>query len=187
MKRTILAAALLSAGLASQAMAEDTGLYFGGSLGWAYMEAKPGNLFDDDFDFSVDDDDFGWKAFAGWQMLPFLAVEGGYVDFGEAKDNNPLGSSRVSADAWDGFLVGNLPLGFIDLFAKIGVVYSDTDFKVSGVNNSFSDGDSSTDPAYGIGAAIELGSLSIRGEWEYFDVDGLKDLSMFSVGAAYTF
>ncbi len=75
-----------------------------------------------------DDDETGWKAYLGYQFLPWLGVEAGYVDFGEfTGDNFGRGHrtcGRFDADldlsAWEGFLVGTLPIGPVDLFAKVG-------------------------------------------------------------------
>ncbi|WP_116364650.1 outer membrane beta-barrel protein [Parahaliea mediterranea] len=186
MKTRMTLAAALAAGLALPAQADDTGFYIGGSVGQAYTEAEARDIIENS-DYDLDDDDFGYKVFAGWQFLSILGVEAGYVDFGEVEGDSTFSRARVATDAWDAFLVGNLPLGFIDLFAKVGVVYADTDFRIEQGGVSFSDSDSSTDPAYGIGADLELGNFAIRGEWEYFDVDNLDDLSMFSVGLTYQF
>lgn len=192
MKKSVMAVAVLAAGFAGGAAAEDTGFYVGGSVGWAYAEGNPADVIDDEGfdqfgDFNFDDDDFGYKLYAGWQILPILAVEAGYVDFGEIEDDTPISRTRVTTDAWDAFVVGNLPLGFFDIFAKVGVVSYDVDYDVDGGSLSFSDDDSGTDPAYGLGAAVEVGSFAVRGEWEYFDVSGLDDLSLFSVGLTYQF
>ncbi|TXS95343.1 porin family protein [Parahaliea maris] len=175
--------AVLAAG---QAVAEDTGFYVGGSVGWAYLAGEGTDRIEDqDFDFS--DDDVGYKVYAGWQILPFLGIEGGYVDFGEVEDTTPLTRTRIATDGWDAFVVGNLPLGFIDLFAKVGVIAFDSDLDFNGTNISFDDSESGTEGAYGVGAALELGSFAVRGEWEYFDIDGLDDLSLWSVGLTYQF
>lgn len=177
------AVALLFAGTAT---AEDTGVYVGGSVGWAYLAGEGTDRIEDqDFDFS--DDDVGYKLYAGWQILPFLGVEGGYVDFGEVEDTTPLTRTRIATDGWDAFVVGNVPLGFIDLFAKVGVIAFDSDLDFNGNNVSFDDSESGTEAAYGVGAAFELGSFAVRGEWEYFDVDGLDDLTLLSVGLTYQF
>lgn len=186
MKYSVALAFVIGAGLAGQAAAEDTGFYVGGSVGYSYLEGDARDVIEDQ-DFGFDDDDFGYKIYGGWQILPFLAVEGGYVDFGEVEDTTPLTRTRVSSDGWDAFVVGNLPLGPIDLFGKVGVIAFESDIDFDGSNTSFKDDDSGTDPAYGIGAALELGSFALRGEWEYFDVDGLDNLSLFSVGLTYQF
>jgi hypothetical protein len=65
----------------------------------------------------------------------------------------------------------------------MGMIRWNADTTLDGATSS----DSGTDPAYGIGARFQLFSFSVRAEYELFDVEGLKDLSMFSVSALYTF
>ena len=45
--------------------------------------------------------------------------------------------------------------------------------------------ESGTDPAYGIGARFAIGSLSVRAEYEVYDLDA--DLEMISVSGVFTF
>jgi hypothetical protein len=47
--------------------------------------------------------------------------------------------------------------------------------------------DNGTDTAYGVGAAVELGSLQIRAEYEAFDISDIEDLYMLSAGFVFTF
>ena len=94
-------------------------------------------------------------------------------------------SLEVEADALSGFGVFFLPLGPVDLFAKGGVVAweGSVNFK-SGGQISTQDG---TDLAYGIGAQFRLLSISIRAEYEMFDVGDLEDANLLSIGVTYTF
>ncbi len=144
---------------------KDRGFYFGGSVGSANVSA-------DNIDF--DENDFAWKAFAGYQLIQLLAVEGGYVDFGSPSSSG----IKVDANGWDAFGVVGLPLGPFRLFGKLGAIYWDSDF--SGANDE--DG---TDLAAGFGVEFEVFSLGVRGEVEYFDA--LDNIWMYSVGATYTF
>ena len=47
--------------------------------------------------------------------------------------------------------------------------------------------DDGSDPAYGVGAAIELGGLQLRAEYEMFDISDVDDLYMLSAGIAFSF
>ena len=82
---------------------------------------------------------------------------------------------KAEGDGISAFVVGFLPIGPVDLFAKGGLISWDT--KVSGF-----DGDG-TDLAYGVGAQFRVWSIGIRAEYEVFDVDDVEDLSMVSIGA----
>jgi opacity protein-like surface antigen len=173
--------------LTTTAMAgSESGLYLGASLGQAAVKVDGTTATGSDFDFN--EDDAGYKVFAGYNfgIVPFLdlAVEGSYVDFG-----NPSGSLADGTDldfnvsGWDVFgLVGGT-FGPFSLFGKAGLIYWDSD---SDIGNS-SDSDSGSDPAYGLGAKIQLGSIAVRAEYEYFDLSGFKDVYMTSVGLVFTF
>jgi OOP family OmpA-OmpF porin len=66
--------------------------YLGGGLGQAWFEASPGEvdrgfLIDDAFLASgttLDKRDTGWKGYAGYRFNRIFALEGGYVDLGNA-------------------------------------------------------------------------------------------------------
>jgi hypothetical protein len=185
-----LAVAALLTFAGHSAMAADTGFYIGGSLGIAFIESEGDlNIGDRVEDFDLDDDDFSWKAFVGFQFLPWLAVEGGYVDFGEVDGATPGGTVTTGVDGWNAFVVGTLPVGPVDVFAKLGRIWwnVDVDFDdvLDDLDESF-DTDGS-DWAYGVGAAFNLGPLGLRAELELFDVDDVDDAYLLSVGAVYRF
>ena len=162
------------------AHAGDTGLYVGGSVGQSTLKVN-------DIDF--DETDTTYKIFAGYMLLPFLGVEGGYVDFGGPNRNySGLGSVEFQVDGWEGFVVGNLPLGPVDLFAKAGVLSYNVDVKTNGpVFGNLSGNDSDEVGAYGAGAAVGLGPIKVRGEYTYYDVNHVDDAYLLSVGVTYQF
>jgi opacity protein-like surface antigen len=173
--------------LTTTAMAgSESGLYLGASLGQAAVKADGETATGDDFDFS--EEDAGYKIFAGYNfgIIPLLdlAVEGAYVDFG-----NPSGSLvdgtdiDLSVSGWDVFGVVAGTFGPFGIFGKAGLIYWDSD---ADIGNS-SDSDSGSDPAYGLGAKFQLGSIAIRAEYEYFDMSGFKDVYLTSVGVSFTF
>jgi hypothetical protein len=176
---TLAASALLGLA-ATPAIAADNGIYLGASVGQA------GVSIDDSFEgenFDFDADSTGFKAIAGWRFLDWLAVEGNYVDLGSGDDTN--GGTKFESDI-DGLslsAVGFLPVGPVDLFARVGAINWDAEF--SALGESFSD--DGTDLTYGVGAQFRVWSLSIRGEYEIFDIDGPDDVDMFSVGVTWTF
>lgn len=178
----------LLASLAGAVVAEDTGLYLGASLGYSFVEDRDDVDVEDRVEaFDIDDEDFAWKGYAGLQVLPWLAVEGGYVDFGEVQGRGTGFDVATELDGWDAFLVGNLPLAFVDVFAKAGVISWDLDVDVSDGLDDADFSSSGEDLAYGVGAGVELGNLTVRAEAEMFDVDDVDDLFMLSVGLVANF
>lgn len=171
----VLCFALLSmAGTASAG--KETGPYIGGSLGYATIDVSSDI---DDFD----DDDLGYKIFGGYNfgVIPLLdlAVEGSYVDFGEASSAE-ITNQDVEVTGWDLFGLAALNLGPVGVFGKVGRIWWSSDSNISQLD------DSDNDMAYGIGLRFQIGSVGIRGEYEYFDL-GDTDVGMFSVGASWTF
>jgi hypothetical protein len=144
-------------------------LYIGASYGNATVEIDEPSL-------NFDADDPSWKVFAGYRFLHFLGVEGGYLDLGSPSE----GGVTVETTAWSAFGVGVLPLGPVGLFAKAGAVASDSEISGGG-------DDSSSDPAYGVGAEVDVWKITVRGEYEMFDIDNTDSVYLISVGAAWKF
>ena len=169
--------------LASPAANADSGFYLGGSLGQAGVEIEDisGNQ-----PVIFDEEDFAWKAFAGYSFdLPVinLGVEAGYLNLG-SPSGEVLGlDAKVDVDGFDAFGILGVDLGPLGVFAKYGVVSWDAEITIDGISES----DDGSDPAYGIGAKIGLGSVDLRAEYEVFDIDDSEDVSLISVGIVWTF
>ncbi len=178
---------------APQWAAAESGFYIGGSIGGATIEADLGEDPDfPDLPDEIDEDDTGYKIFAGYiwdNPVLDLGVEGGYVDFGKPEVNLPLptpGGSPIEFDTtgFSVFGVAGIDVGPVGLFAKAGYIFWDIEASIPGIPGNISeDGE---DLGYGLGAAVNLGSFQIRGEWELFDIDD-ADVSMLSLGVAYRF
>jgi hypothetical protein len=61
------------------------------------------------------------------------------------------------------------------------------DSKLNARDLDVSVSDDGTDLAYGVGAQFRIWSLSLRAEYEIFDIDGADDVNMLSVGVTWTF
>jgi hypothetical protein len=121
----------------------------------------------------------------GWRPLDWLAVEGNYVDLGSA-DDDVLGE-KVESDI-DGIAlsaVGFLPVGPVDVFARVGVI--DWDAEIAVPDLDFRAKDDGTDLAYGVGTQFRVWGLSLRAEYERFDIGEADKVDMLSVGLTYTF
>jgi len=170
----------------------DIGPYIGASLGQTTFkdsEHVPNGL-GGTVTLHLDENDTSYKLYGGYMILPFLGIEGGYVDFGDASKNLGAANAKLdlSADGWEIFAVGNLPLGPLDLFAKAGVLSYDARLKVRVNGTTVASGsDSDEVGAYGVGAAVGLGALKVRAEYTMYDVSNIDDLYMVSAGVTYSF
>jgi OOP family OmpA-OmpF porin len=175
MRKQIIAGFIATLALASlPAVAADNGIYLGASVGQSGLQI-------DDFDY--DASATGYKIIAGWRFLDWLAVEGNYVDFGSGDDRVEGTKIETEADGISLSAVGFLPVGPVDLFARVGAVDWSADISSPGIASG---GDDGTDLTYGVGAQVRVWSLSIRAEYEMFDVSD-ADLDMISVGVTWTF
>jgi hypothetical protein len=171
--------------LAPWSAVADSGFYVGGSAGGATVEATIGDSGIPGLPTSLDEDDTAYKFFAGYTFdLPFFyfSAEAGYVDFGKPEIN--VLEERITLDTTGFNLWGiaGVEVGPVDLFAKLGYISWEVDASVFGQRL----GDDGNDPGYGLGLSFGLGPVSIRGEYETYDLDG-ADLSMLSVGVVYLF
>lgn len=179
-------AGLLIAGLfaAPALVSADSGFYLGGSIGRSLLE---GDISDPDAgSLDFDDGDSAWKGFAGFNIDAFvidLAIEGGYVDFGQPTDRIAGNDVELDLTGWDLFGLAGVELGPVGVFAKAGFIDWSADLSLNGSRVA---GDSGTDPAYGVGVRFSLFSAELRGEYEYFDIED-TDASLLSVGLVWTF
>lgn len=173
--------------LAFPAIAADNGFYLGGSVGQAQIEIDELGEDIDSADFSGDD--MAYKVFAGFRFITFLGLEGSYRDLGSAEDEVAGLGGTVTADVtgYDLFAVGFLPLGIADIFAKAGMISWDGDVTLDAGGLSESASADGEDPAYGLGFQLRFKSFAVRAEIEYFDVEDVDSLYMYSLGGAFTF
>ena len=184
-RKTLLAALLASTLMAGAAQAAEPGFYLGASGGQTNVDMDAGDFgYNGASNFKIDDDDTGWKAYLGYNFLPWLGVEAGYVDFGGVSQNVRGNKIDVNLRGWEGFLVGILPLGPVDLFAKAGAI--DLKSEVQTVNAGSTD-NNDTKFAYGVGAAYNIGHWGLRVEAEGYDDNEVDDFYFISAGVTYHF
>lgn len=159
----------------------ESGFFLGGGVGNATVNDTVSNL-----DYS--ESDSGYKLYLGYNfgIIPLLdlGIEGSYVDFGKPTGTLSNGDIiQYKTTAWDAFGVAGLTLGPFGLFGKMGLVAWNSDT----VNDAVRGNQSGTDPVYGIGVKFQILSISIRAEYEYFDLKTIDNISMASLGLDYTF
>lgn len=151
--------------------------YVGGGIGQSDADTSAAELDIDDFDAK----DMSWKLFTGIRAAMFGA-ELEYINFGTA-DGEDAGLDYdvdyKGLGAYGMFYVP-LPVPVLDIYLKAGLAKVDVDIDAE----DFSDDD--TKFSYGGGVKLNLGSLSIRGEYQRFKFEEL-DPSLLSLSLQYTF
>jgi hypothetical protein len=181
------AALLLMSGAALAQEDEDRGFYVGGGLG--DFSADIDEISDvDDADLDFDADDNAVRLYGGWRFNRFFAVQADHYDFG--RSSAAAGALSVSTDT-KGFapsVVGTLPLGPIELFARAGVVFYDLELNVDDDNNDISLDESGEDLVYsaGIGFTI-LERLNLKAEYEVIEISELDDADAVWISANWRF
>jgi OmpA-OmpF porin, OOP family len=150
--------------------------------------------------------DTGYRAFGGYQLHKYIAMEAAYVDLGRFSfrtDVTPRGSLAGSTriDGLELSAVGTLPLGErLGVFARIGAFSAETrtSYTGSGSIETLIGGDNqkkrSTELVYGAGAMYNINkNLSVRGEWSRYEklgdiyTGGRTDANLYSLGIVYRF
>ena len=175
MRRHILSGLVATLALATvPAIAADNGIYLGGSVGQSSLDID---------EVSYDASATGYKLIAGWRFIDWLAIEGNYVDFGSGDDSIAGTKIETEADGISLSAVGFLPVGPVDLFARVGMIDWSADLSSPGIGSESDDG---TDLTYGVGLQFRVWSLGIRAEYELFDIED-ADVDMISLGVTWTF
>lgn len=189
MKSARIIAILLMLATGTAIAADDGGFYLGAGVGQFNIEV-------DDFeDLTADDfdgDDTSLKLFAGWRFNPYFAAELAYIDFGGPDDTLNVGGididTEVEIAGFAPYLVGTIPLGLVELFAKVGYYIYDVDVAASGFGQSASESDSDEDLVYGAGVGLVLFEhFSARLEYEIIDISDVDDANAVWLTGAWRF
>jgi len=160
-----LASALLLASLPADAA--DQGFYLGAGVGQMTTDV-------DDYDF--DESDFGFKLFGGYKFLPWLSVEGAYVNGGEPEDKFDCFGydcrESVEVTSLVAAAVFTLPIGDnFELFIKPGLAYWDSTTHLRVLGEHYSADDSGSAFFLGGGAGFNFSeNFGVRLEYEWFEV-----------------
>jgi opacity protein-like surface antigen len=188
--------ALVLGAAAAPAFADNpSGPYVGGGFGQFNLHIH--NL--DDAGQAVNtianSDDNAWKVFAGWRLNPYFALEAAYVDLGNPGNTfSATGSNGVYNVHVQGFtpaLIGTLPLGPVELFAKAGYYYYNSRVHVnveSIPTSSIESTHSDSDFTYGAGIGVTFFEhLHVRGEYERIRLNNNGDSDAAWLSAAWRF
>jgi len=137
-----------------------------------------------DFDInnvSVEGDDTAFRIGGGYRVNQNFAIEGFYIDNGEA-DDTVFGVVDVSVEstAFQFQGVGFLPVSrTVDLYGKVGLGIWDSEFSAAGFGDEDDDG---IDLVFGLGASFKLSKdIDLRAEYEFAEFDD-ADITTIMVG-----
>ena len=159
------------------------GFYLGAAIGDFSADLdRPDDVDDVDLDFDNQDAN---RIFAGWRFNRFAAFQLDWTDFGDRTPRRALSASRPRATALTPSIVGTLPLGPVELYAKAGMMFYNVE-----VNNNTSNlvDDSGNDPVYGVGIGFTAlsGSTSAL-EYERIDIEQFDDANAVWLSANWRF
>lgn len=151
----------------------------------------------------LDTEDTAYKLQVGYQVTENFAIEGGYVDLGQAEYKADVvgGSAKVTWEAkgWNLNAVGMVPITKnFTVLAKLGAIHAKVEAKATayGAGGSASDSNSitRTKSVVGVGAAYAItDNLGVRVEAESYNSlgssgsTGEADVFLLSAGVSYKF
>jgi hypothetical protein len=158
-----------------------TGFYIGGGVGEAKVRASQSDTRP-----HFNSDDTSWKALVGVSPFPFVSAEASYIDFGNPTDVNSGAKVGIDLTGWTAAVIGHIPLGPINVFAKGGGIRWHTDFTTTGAG-FIPHSDSGTDFMWGGGVGLKSDHLGVRAEYERFNIAELDRVNLLSLGVTWTF
>lgn len=185
-------AALIFTGLiaACNAVAadNDTGFYAGGGIGQFDLEID--NF--DDVVTTVDDydsDDTAYKVFGGWRANKWLALELAYINLGSPDDEIlPDTTVEVETDGFAPYVVGTIPIGIFEVFAKAGYFWYDISARIDSPFGSASASDNDSDFTWTAGVGLNIFErVNVRLEYEQFDFNDVDNANALWLTGAFRF
>lgn len=135
-----------------------------------------------------DDADTGYKVFAGYRFGEYMAIEGGYIDLGEAQaDATAPVVAAATLSARGGYLavLPQIPIGPSgSIFGRVGLSALDAELVATAPGVRSTDSSGAVGFMFGVGAEIHLSeSMSLRAEWERHSTDEALEIAGVSIDA----
>jgi len=169
------------------------GFYLGGGVGDYSSEVRDINSANDVDDVGIDftDSSNAMKVFAGWNFNRYFAVQGDYVDFGEASGavassvGSPAAIGTNDVQGLAPSIVGTIPIGPIELFGRLGVIFYEIDANLTG--GRLID-DSGSDMVWSAGLGVDIKDrVNLRLEYEEIDIPQLDKADALWLNVAWKF
>jgi OmpA-OmpF porin, OOP family len=161
----------------------DSGFYLGAALGdFSANYQKPGDATSQHLTFNRND---ATRIMAGWRFLPYLAVQLDWSDYGRSQAAvNELGLT-TKTDAWTPSVIGTLPIGPVELFAKVGESFYNVHLND---NTGRLVNSSGNDPVYGVGVGVTIiKRLNLSAEYERIKLNSFDKPDAVWLNASWRF
>lgn len=199
----VLVAALLVLPVRHAGADDLLGLYVGGAVGQARVEASPGPLMNSGAGGSTlvgagnfAENHAAYKFMAGIRPVPIIGAELEYIDFGRPSGNLGAVPANVNLKGAAAFAVAYLPVPVVDIIVKAGFARLQNTLSGTGgfegvgsdsaTNSLFRLDRTNTNFAVGGGVQYRIGSWAVRAEYERFEAAGGSP-SLLSAGVTWTF
>jgi hypothetical protein len=146
-------------------------------------------------DSIVHSGDDAWKVNLGYRFSPYFAIEGDYMDFGQAHDtfqgSGSNGNYQLHMSGFAPFAVATLPLGPVELFGKAGWLWYNSDLRVylnSPGQQVLQSSSSRSDFIWGGGIGVTLfRHLNVNAEYDQVRVDNARNSNALWLATAWRF
>lgn len=183
--RYLFKVAVVFACLCGSVQAGAFGPYAGAGYGEFHYESREDVLQEA---IRLKEKEDAWRVYAGFRFLSFLAAEGSYADLGQIEARAPVGEVEARAKSLAASLIAFVPIGRIELFAKLGAASWEVDTRLRGESGEASRTADGTNASYGGGAKMPvMDNLYVRAEWERIEFDEDADGEFWTAGLMYTF
>jgi OOP family OmpA-OmpF porin len=173
------------------ARAQDSGGYFGASIGpskakhWCGSDLPPGAAL-----AACDARGKGWKMFAGYRINRVFGFEASFIDFDKSSLTATSGAESTTvtarATALSAAAVGIIPLGNLEVFGKLGIAKVKAESREASLSGTtFKLGKNDNEAQVGLGLIYRLTrEWDVRAEFER-----IRDsrIDFFSLGIQYRY
>ena len=161
----------------------DSGFYLGAALGdFSADYHRPGDVTDTHLTFDRNDTE---RIFAGWRFNRYLSAQLDWSDYGRSTASASELGLTTKSDALAPAVVGTLPVGPVELFAKVGEAF----YNVTADDNTGRLIDSSGhDPVYGVGIGFTvIKRLNLSAEYERIKMSSYSNADAVWLNASWRF
>lgn len=144
-----------------------------------YIGVGANRLTVDDSD--IDDSDTTFSGRIGYMFNSVIGVEGRLLDLGEFEEEN----AKLDVDGVAVSLVLSVPVGFVDLYGKLGVIKVDGELEIDTPIGSIKEDGDAAEAFAGIGVEFDTGTLNIFGEYSRIDNELDIDIDVITAGLKF--